>query len=412
MRYSPILAVCIGLTLSASTANAAESLEAAINSLCGEVTEYVVGQEKKILLVDEFESVETNSAGRMLRDRFRKRLQELEIDCPVSASEIAEKKPTLKLKGQYFHTNTGSRSVIKLRCKILDTSTFEEYNAFQEKIVDESGDIVKLLGLTVDAFSDSTATETTSTSTATSTTTTTSTTSTTQTPSAETLIEKESDAVSKAATAPKFVSFGNEVAATDSSPYRVEIYAKRGQAYEPVPVSDKGGLAFAGLQEGDTFAVRLVNNSTTDVGVELTIDGLNSFRFSENVQFKRAGRWIIRAGTGGKINGWHKQGQTFYEFVVVPVPESALAELGEPTSSVGTITASFYPAWRAGQDPPAIEQSLLAAKGQSVSRAAGRGAEISSRVDVIPAIVHGQTLLASVSIRYENPDPPADLPVE
>lgn len=395
-------------------ANAATDLDDAVNSLCGDVSEYMAGRDVSILLVDEFESVETNSAGRMLRDKFRKRLKDNHsIDCPISAAEIAEKKPALKLKGQYFHTALGSRHVVKVRCKILDTSTFEEHNAFQEKIVDETGDIVKLLGLTVDAFNGgdaSSGSSGNSSSAEATSTTTVSTEAVASSATAEQLVQTSTEAVTEAATSPKFVSIGNEIAATSSSPYRVEIYAKRDGTYVPIPAVDKGGLAFAELQEGDTFAVRLINHSDADVSVELTIDGLNSFRFSENPAFKRQGRWLIQAGTGGKIKGWHKDGSTFYEFVVVPEPESALAELGEPTSSVGTITASFFPSWRAGQVPPSIETKL--ASDDVTKRATGKGALIAENVDVIPAVFHGQTLLASVSIRYENPDPPSDLPVE
>jgi hypothetical protein len=202
------------------------------------------------------------------------------------------------------------------------------------------------------------------------------------------------------------------ISASSSSPYHLEVKVLRtGQSgYAPIPVQRVGnGLAFIGLQEGDQYSIVITNTAEHDIGVELMIDGINSLHFSG---FAGVGKYYVR-GTlknGGvpysaRIDGWYRDSQSVFAFLVSKEPDAVASQLGFP-AKVGTITATIYPAWQEGEEPHPLQKQLGSAR-----LGTAQGPEIGSQSTVVETHF-GTVPLASMSVRYINPDPPVDLPIE
>ncbi|MBX3438003.1 MAG: hypothetical protein KF861_10970 [Planctomycetaceae bacterium] len=209
------------------------------------------------------------------------------------------------------------------------------------------------------------------------------------------------------------------MAASSTSPYHIQVKVRRAGAsnIEPLEIqSVSGGLAFCDLQEGDFYSIIVTNTAPHDVGLELMIDGVNSLYFSEIPEFTKTGKWLIRGtnNNGGvpysaRIDGWYRNPQSVYAFEVTAEPNAVASEIGLP-ARIGTITATFYGAW-VGNDVHPLEAKLLAELGSA--RGDRVGTSKGPQVDAQSTIVErhfGKFPLASVSIRYVNPEPPLNLP--
>lgn len=174
----------------------------------------------------------------------------------------------------------------------------------------------------------------------------------------------------------------------------------------PVPVDEEGGLLFISLDIGDTYAIRVFNNTDRLAAATISIDGLNLFTFSEVPAYREVGKIIVPPGPKGAIiRGWHKSNTEQYSFQVADVGEAAVAELKdidalEVDDTLGIITASFCFAINAN-DPssrfPDDEPSTLAlatAKGPVVQQTLG---EMRAKYGVDREII---------SIRYDRLPPP------
>lgn len=196
------------------------------------------------------------------------------------------------------------------------------------------------------------------------------------------------------------------IAASPTSPFRIEIEATDPSgtgSYSPVSVIDRKGFAFAPLVEGQLYQVRVYNDADFDVGLELSIDGINSLALSEIESFKSLGKWVIPARSSGVVRGWLINNQRLDEFVVTAEPQGVAALLGR-TQSIGMVTATFFPAWEGNAIPP-FQQLLGGAK----KGATGQGRPLAANIrNVIRTF--GTEPLAMITVRYNNPEPPADLP--
>jgi len=189
------------------------------------------------------------------------------------------------------------------------------------------------------------------------------------------------------------------------SPFRIEVLATpigRPQPYAPAALSDRGGFAFVGLKEGQLYAVKLHNDSTFDVGVELNIDGINSLALCQDEAYRRLGKWIVPAGKTGFVEGWLIDRSRLERFLITSAQQGVATELGRP-QGIGMISAAFFPAW-VGDDPPAFER-LVAGSTRSIATGRGpvQGVQAQSAVRSF-----GTEPLSIVTVRYVNPQPTAD----
>jgi len=202
---------------------------------------------------------------------------------------------------------------------------------------------------------------------------------------------------------PKFHLDGESIVAADeTSPFRIEILARpaNGSEYLPVTIQDKSGLAFAPLQEGELYAVRIYNDADFDVGVELLIDGLNTLEFSEQPGFKETGKWVIRAHSSGTIKGYHVNNETVDAFQIAARPTGPVQDRLANPDRIGTVLAGFHVAWPEDQTPPLVARIL----GQSRNLLTIRGPRIEAPSDTVER-VFCKTAVAFVGVRYLNPKP-------
>ena len=181
------------------------------------------------------------------------------------------------------------------------------------------------------------------------------------------------------------------IRAESGSPFAIEILVKSGSDYKPRSIeTDAKGRPLVPIKNSEVYGVRLHNQAPFETAVELQIDGINCFAFSE----QKLKYWILAPGKTTDVIGWHKNQQKSLEFKVVDFPETAAAKLHfKPSSSIGLITASFSASWGEESKRPSDEPKLL-------NRGTGFGAEIDVKSTQVNRTI-GQTR-STISVRYER----------
>lgn len=188
------------------------------------------------------------------------------------------------------------------------------------------------------------------------------------------------------------------VKAAPQSPFAMEVLI----GGKPIAGAVQDGAAFVGIPKDAIYEIRLYNNSDQDVGVTLTIDGINTLVFSRTPGFKEVGKWVIGRRSTGLIRGWHIEGPVSKSFKVMDYGESAAAQFAA-TKDIGTITAVFCGAFN-GPLPLEEATALAGAKGQL---ATGFGPDVEQKH--VPVQRTYGLDRAAISIRYAKPDE-SDLP--
>jgi hypothetical protein len=183
----------------------------------------------------------------------------------------------------------------------------------------------------------------------------------------------------------------------------VKILARDGENLVEVPTEARDGLAAVDIKPNQEFAILIENPTEEFLGVNVALDGINMFAFSENPGYRQLGKIAIEPGSPGKphtaiLKGWHRIGDNSTAFRVTNYGDSAAAKLGV-NKGVGTITITFY-------------RGILVpgAKGETPSHAIGFGSQQKMVYKDVP--VRFTDILGAVSVRYLRPTPPPDLPQE
>lgn len=204
------------------------------------------------------------------------------------------------------------------------------------------------------------------------------------------------------------------IAASDTSLFEVEILATspgfsgvptRGD-YAPVPIANKRGLPFAEMQKDQIYCVKVYNRSNRPVGVELSIDGINTLELCKNPAFRQVGKYFVDAQSTATFIGWLVDDNTWESFKLTAEPEGVAVELGR-VQKIGVISVGFFPTWSEGEPEP-VFQKLFAGGSRSIATGRGPVQEANGVKGVRSNF--GSEPLSIVTIRYRNPDPPADLP--
>jgi hypothetical protein len=199
---------------------------------------------------------------------------------------------------------------------------------------------------------------------------------------------------------------GTRILAAKGAPFAVEILVapetsvkRKASDYNVKQPKDQKGLAFVPIAPKEAYAVRLYNRSKFDVAVDLCIDGLNMYYFSEKRDPKTkspAYRYIIvPANRNVEVRGWYVTGQDSDEFTITPRANSAIAKaMASNPADVGTVTANFFRAWDPEHGRPSDESPSVLDQIRSSSRAQ-RFLEKYVEVDYYVGTFRG-----SVSVRY------------
>jgi hypothetical protein len=168
--------------------------------------------------------------------------------------------------------------------------------------------------------------------------------------------QKRSAALLESVRTPRVWVNGNRIAATEDSPYAIEVLSapKKDTPYESVTPHVKDGLAYVPLKKDGVFAVKLINNTDEGVAVSLSVDGVNSFTFSDRDPNGLPPCTLVKvdAKSSVTVQGWYHSLFSFDRFTpgkqaeTIPIPSGG---------KVGTITAVFSAAWPKGTKRPADE---------------------------------------------------------
>ena len=162
---------------------------------------------------------------------------------------------------------------------------------------------------------------------------------------------------------------GTFVRTRKESPYAVEIRKKSLDAPGgalPVTASLVEGLPFVGIERGEVYEVRVVNDSNQEIAVSLAIDGIDQFTFSEDRKpdgTPKFSHWIVGPAKDKKpgevlIVGWHKTADPSRKDNVLSF---LVTEYGKGTSvkfptraqgKIGTITVGISRSYVPGPNAP------------------------------------------------------------
>jgi hypothetical protein len=154
------------------------------------------------------------------------------------------------------------------------------------------------------------------------------------------------------------------------------------------------------VPRGKAYAVRLINEAPFEAAVQLRIDGLSMFTFSELRQPNGEPKYtavILPPHKDGKpgeaiIRGWHVNNEVSDKFVVTEYAKSAAASL-KHTADIGTITATFQATWTKGKLPDEPE------KGRGgMGDATGRGDRIGQEYQEV--VRNLGAIRDCISVRY------------
>jgi hypothetical protein len=185
-----------------------------------------------------------------------------------------------------------------------------------------------------------------------------------------------------------------------SGPYAIEILVED----KPREAVAKEGLAFVPIRRGEAYAVRLINDSEYDAAVQLRIDGLSVFTFSElrHTDGPQKGEpgytvMLVPAKKSAIIPGWHITNEKTDRFLVTAYAKSASANL-KPTAAVGTISATFQAAWE--KTPPPDEPGKKKSPGSG--DATGRGPRIDKKYEEVTRQLG--VIRDEIAVRYTRPE--------
>ncbi len=220
---------------------------------------------------------------------------------------LVQKKAELSLRGEYDYIDDQGQIVVKLRLSIKD----KQAKPIKEIVVDlvSTADIGQIMQPTVDLPVDG---------------------------SKQLRHEKLKESIEN----PQAFIADNLVKPSTDSPFGVEIRAQRADSETP-PLPRRpevrDGEAFVQLDRGDEYAIVIHNNSDREIGVNITIDGLSVFAFSEvrkpDSNEPKYTHYILSPGLVQSIEGWHFRDQppnNYHAFLVTELGKGASARATKP----------------------------------------------------------------------------------
>jgi tetratricopeptide (TPR) repeat protein len=143
----------------------------------------------------------------------------------------------------------------------------------------------------------------------------------------------------------------SKVSAREASPYAVEVLRMpaAGAAAEAVRAKEKDGQAFVDINKDDRFQIRIHNRTDKEAAVSLSIDGLDSFAFSD-AREPRTGapkfrHYIIPPRSAVTVAGWNLHvgaAQAYAAFQVTEYVSAVVSgAVATPYGKPGVITVTF-----------------------------------------------------------------------
>ncbi len=208
------------------------------------------------------------------------------------------------------------------------------------------------------------------------------------------------DVIKEATSQPTAVVLnGNELRASRTSAYGLQVLVNG--AARAIKIED--GRPFVAIAKGETFKLRVNNRTPLTMSTVLTLDGINSFAFSEirkDDGKSKYTQWIVSPQQVAEVAGWHINNSSAREFKVTDFSESAAALISSE-GSLGTITAVIRAAWRRSETPPKDEIMAPGAAAGAVG-AIGFGDDVVQRVNEDAQAREFGRVRSILTVRYEK----------
>ena len=200
---------------------------------------------------------------------------------------------------------------------------------------------------------------------------------------------------------PGFVLSGTTLSVREDSKYAMEILVRTGDVYQAQSLVNSKGQPFVDLPVEAIYAVRLINRSSTAAAVDLRVDGVSSFAFSDT----GSNFWIIEPNSAVEVRGWHRTNTDTAEFrVVEKFEEGAAFQAKVSANATGVITAGFRAAWKPGTAPPQDEPGQVAENGGRERKATGFGKNITVETEQVNLVIGAPRDI--LTVRYDREDQP------
>lgn len=122
------------------------------------------------------------------------------------------------------------------------------------------------------------------------------------------------------------------------------------------------GESFTRLGQGEQYEIVLFNGTLKEVAVNLKIDGVNVFHFSDPLYRRSDGGkykyFVVPPQSERSVQGWVKNDQRRLRFRITPPEEGAAAQAGISQEDVGLVTATFHASWERQESMPRDEPRL------------------------------------------------------
>jgi hypothetical protein len=149
---------------------------------------------------------------------------------------------------------------------------------------------------------------------------------------------------------------GSKVSASADSPYAVELVVKATpeSRAEPRAARLEDGQAFVEIKRHEVYEIRIYNGTDDELGVTISIDGIDVFAFSELRNPKTGGpkytRYVISPHRGQTVVGWHLRDRppdNYLSFLVTEYGKGASSRaVTRARGKRGVITVTFAPAYK------------------------------------------------------------------
>ncbi len=223
---------------------------------------------------------------------------------------------------------------------------------------------------------------------------------------------RRQEALKDAIDKPKVFCGAQQIKSSADSPFAMTLLTapakspkagKRGFTdYTARSPKDDSGFAFVPIKRDEVYAVQLFNDAPFEAAVELRIDGLSMYTFSDKA-FRDAKdqpiyRYVIVPSKKSVlVAGWHVTNDFSDEFLVTAYAKSAAFQFGN-SANVGTITACYHASWDRKTGKPPADEPKNPTQSASPADATGRGTRFDQKY--IPVEYDVGVVRTTVSARY------------
>lgn len=213
--------------------------------------------------------------------------------------------------------------------------------------------------------------------------------------------QTRNEEIQKAVDKPSVHVAGTKCSATKESLFAVELLVKSDPNGRGIPRAPtiEDGQAFVEIKRDEYYEIRVYNEAAHETAVEVVIDGLNVFAFSE-VKDEKTGApkykyYVLDPKKPSTIVGWHRTNERSDSFVVTEYGKGASAKGQVTSGKTGVITVSFAASSNHPSDLPEDDGARNASSNET-----GFGPPISTNLKEVERTIG--SVREIVSIRYSR----------